>query len=93
VTMTIEPVVADPALEVEVRCPVPVERPGGDCRPGRLLLKLRLTGEQPSFVQPDNLIELACEDCTRAARKGGRAVRRVLHRYNLAGNLVCTLTE
>lgn len=91
--MTIEPVVADPALEVEVRCPVPVERPDGDCRPGRLLLKLRLAGQPPSFVQPDNLIELVCEDCTRRLRKGGRPVRRVLHRYDLAGNLVTTLTE
>ena len=79
--------------EVEVRCPVPKPLPGGDCRPGRLLLKLRLGGEVPSFVHPDNLIEMACEDCKAHARQAGRPVRRVLHRYDLSGVLVETLTE
>jgi hypothetical protein len=77
---------------VEVRCPVPTELPGGECRPGKLLLKLRVSGELPSFVHPENLIELACEDCKSRARRAGRPVRRVLHRYDLAGNLVETLT-
>lgn len=79
--------------EVEVRCPVPKPLPGGDCRPGKLLLKLRLNGEQPSFVHPDNLIELVCADCREFARQLGRPVKRVLHRYDLAGNLCETLTE
>ena len=79
--------------EVEVRCPVPQFLPGGDCKPGKLLLKLRLSGEIPSYVYPDNLIELACEDCRRSLRSSGRRVRRVLHRFDLAGNLVETLTD
>jgi hypothetical protein len=79
--------------EVEVRCPVDKPLPGGDCRPGRLLMKLRLGGGIPSFVHPDNLIELACGDCKEAARQAGSPVKRVLHRFDLAGNLVETLTE
>jgi hypothetical protein len=79
--------------EVEVRCPVPKPLPSGDCRPGRLLMKLRLGGGIPSFVHPDNLIELACPDCKEAARQAGHPVKRVLHRYDLAGELVETLTE
>jgi hypothetical protein len=78
---------------VDVRCPVGQPLPGGECRPGRLLLKLRISGEIPSFVRPDNLIELACEDCKYRSRKAGRPVKRVLHRYDLAGVLVETLTE
>lgn len=85
---------ADDALtEVEVRCPVGEELPDGHCRPGRLLMKLLVAGEVPSFVQPDNLIELACEDCRYRLRRAGFQVRRVLHRYNLAGELVETLTD
>jgi hypothetical protein len=90
--VTIAPDVAE-MHEVEVRCPFPVELPSGHCRPGRLLLKLRLAGEQPSFVHPDNHIELPCEDCKYRLKKAGYPVRRVLHRYDLAGNLVGTLTE
>jgi hypothetical protein len=79
--------------EVEVRCPVPHYLPGGDCIPGKLLLKLRLSGEIPSYVYPDNLIELACEDCRTRLRRRGVRVRRVLHRFDLAGQLVETLTD
>jgi hypothetical protein len=77
--------------EIEVRCPVPKPLPGGSCRPGHLLMKLRLAGELPSFVHPDNLIELACEDCKYHAKAGGHPVKRVLHRFDLAGELVQTL--
>jgi hypothetical protein len=79
--------------EIEVRCPVPQELPSGHSRPGRLLLKLRLSGEIPSYVYPDNLIELACEECRERLRKRGVRVKRVLHRFDLAGNLVETLTD
>jgi hypothetical protein len=79
--------------EVEVRCPIPTELPNGHCRPGRLLLKLRLAGGVPSYIQPDNLIELSCEDCRARLRKRGTRVKRVLHRFDLAGNLVETLTD
>jgi len=78
---------------VEVRCPVEWEAPNGECRPGKLLLKLRLTGETPTYVHPDNLIELACDECKRRAKKAGYPVGRVLHRFDLSGTLICTLTE
>lgn len=79
--------------EVEVRCPVPISLPDGHSLPGRLLFKLRLSGQLPSYVQPDNLIELPCEECRLQLRKRGIRVRRVLHRFNLAGALVETLTD
>jgi len=44
-------------------------------------------------VNDENLIELACEDCKYHAKAGGHPVKRVLHRYDMAGNLVGTLTE
>ena len=77
--------------EVEVRCPVPQRLPDGECKPGPLLLKLRLGGEIPSWVHPDNLIELSCDACKYRAKKAGRPVLRVLHRYDLSGQLVATL--
>lgn len=79
--------------EIEVRCPVPKALPSGHCIPGQLLMKLRLSGEIPSYVYPDNLIELACEDCRASLRKRGVRVKRVLHRFNLAGQLIETLTD
>lgn len=79
--------------EVEVRCPVPVKLPSGHCIPGRLLLKLLVSGERPSYVHPDNLIELACEDCRNRLRRQGVSVKRVLHRFDLTGTLVETLTD
>lgn len=79
--------------EVEVRCPVPQQLPDGHCLPGKLLLKLRLSGDIPSYVYPDNLIELPCEYCKVQMRRRGVSVKRVLHRFDLAGNLVETLTD
>jgi hypothetical protein len=83
----------DEQTEIEVRCPVPHQLPDGHCRPGKLLFKLQVSGGRPSFVQPDNLIELSCEDCRYRLRQRGSRVKRVLHRFDLAGNLVATLTD
>jgi hypothetical protein len=79
--------------EIEVRCPVPQQLPDGHCLPGKLLFKLRLAGEIPSFIYPDNLIELSCEDCKRQLRQRGLRVKRVLHRFDLSGALIETLTD
>lgn len=79
--------------EIEVRCPVPQPAPGGQCRPGKLLMRLLVSGEQPSYVHPDNLIELTCDECRRRLRRQGVSVSRVLHRFNLAGELVESLTD
>lgn len=81
------------SVEIEVRCPVPQRLPDGHSRPGKLLFKLRVAGGLPSFVQPDNLIELPCEECRHQLRRRGTRVTRVLHRFDLAGNLVATLTD
>jgi hypothetical protein len=79
--------------EVEVRCPVPQALPDGHELPGKLLFKLRLSGALPSFVHPDNLIELPCDYCRAQLRRRGVRVSRVLHRFDLAGQLVETLTD
>lgn len=79
--------VTGPDDALELRCP----QPWGLCPAGKLLAKLKLSGGQPSFVKPDNLIELECADCTKRLRKEGRMVRRVLHRYDFLGQLVETL--
>jgi hypothetical protein len=74
------------AEEVDLRCPE-----HAPCSPGRLLARLRLAGGSPTFVQPDNLIELSCPWCKTARRRQGRPVQRVLHRYDLIGTLIETL--
>jgi hypothetical protein len=79
--------------EIEVRCPVPQQLPDGHELPGKLLFKLRLSGALPSFIHPDNLIELPCGYCKAQLRRRGVNVSRVLHRFDLAGNLVATLTD
>lgn len=83
---------APPSVRVELRCPVPV-RKYGECHPGKLFAMLQVSGEQPSYIHPDNLIEMACLDCKRHLAGSGRRVRRVLHRYDFSGTLVDTLVE
>lgn len=81
------------AQEVEIRCPVPQARPDGTCHPGKLLLKMRQAGLKESYVHPDNHVEISCEDCKHRMRRDGMQVRRVLHRFDFAGELVTTLFE
>lgn len=67
---------------VEVRCPI---------GPQRLFSKLRLGEESARMVQPDNLIEFSCQDCTgKRSKAEGRSVK-VYHRYDFAGELVETI--
>lgn len=63
---------------VEIRCPV---------GPRRLLSKVIATGDSAHVVD-GNLIEFACTDCARSLRRRGEDAGRVLHRFNLAGELV-----
>jgi hypothetical protein len=79
---------APESVRVELRCPAQVRKPDGHCFPGKLFAMLVVSGQEPSYVHPDNLIELPCHDCKKA-----RGVKRVLHRYDFAGNLVDTLVE
>lgn len=73
---------ADVGVEIELRCPV---------GPRRLFALMIMRGERPSYVHPDNLIEFSCYDCRHSMERRGRSVLRVLHRYDLAGNLIETL--
>lgn len=67
----------------DLRCPV---------GPGRLYAKVLVEGEHPSIVE-GNLVELACYDCKKALRDQGKKVSRVLHRFNLAGELVESIVQ
>lgn len=71
------------SLVIEIRCPV---------GPRRLLAKMQATGEQPHVVS-GNLLEIACTDCARYRRRENGNVFRILHRYNLIGELVETVEE
>lgn len=67
--------------EIEIRCPV---------GPRRLFMKMLSAGQRPE-VTASNLIELACSDCKRLLRdKHGVKCTRVLHRYDLSGELIET---
>lgn len=67
---------------VELRCPVGAQK---------LLGKVLREGGQP--VVTDNLMELACRDCAQNAREFDPTVRRVLHRFNVIGELVESVVE
>lgn len=68
---------------MELRCPV---------GPRHLFARMIQRGERPVYVHPDNLIEFSCYHCRHdLERRQGRRVRRVLHRYDIAGTLVETL--
>jgi hypothetical protein len=77
--------IAQDVEELDLRCPH-----GHGADTGKLLARLQLAGPS-SWVQPDNLIELACTDCKVRLRREGTSVARVLHRFNMAGELVTTL--
>jgi hypothetical protein len=66
----------------ELRCPA---------GPHRLFAMTIQRGERLTFVQPDNLIEFSCYDCRRTMRGEGRDVKRVLHRFNILGELIETV--
>jgi hypothetical protein len=81
--MTAEPT-QQPAttIVVELRCPT---------GPRRLLAKYRMSGEAPKIT--DNLMELSCRDCTKNARQFDASVTRIVHRFDLAGELVESVAE
>lgn len=57
-----------------------------------MFAKLRLEGKKPTFVE-GNLIEFSCDNCRASMRRMGTPVRLVLHRYDILGELIETLTE
>lgn len=66
--------------DVEFRCSI---------YPGVLFGRLRLRDGSVRIVA-DNLVEFACRSCRRARDGNGPPVTRVLHRFNLLGELVET---
>jgi hypothetical protein len=68
---------------VQIRCPY---------GPRELLMKLRKANEHIPIVE-DNLMELYCSFCSRMSRKQDPTVKRVVHRYNLLGEMVESITQ
>jgi hypothetical protein len=60
---------------VELRCPADMSK---------------LLGRAAWSPMPEGLVELACNNCARARRAAGEPCVRVLHRFNLLGELVAT---
>jgi hypothetical protein len=68
---------------VEIRCPV---------GPQRLFTKLRLGAETATYVQPENMIEFSCSDCSRRISRETGEPTRVFHWFNFLGELIQTRT-
>lgn len=68
--------------EVELRC---------EANPLRLLAKIRQPQSGVEIVD-GNLIEIACDHCKRVHRQRDPQVLRVLHRWNVLGELIETET-
>jgi hypothetical protein len=56
--------------------------------PRRMFAKLLHEGSGAPVVVPGNLLEFACRDCTKQEREEDHDVIRVLHRFNILGELV-----
>lgn len=50
----------------------------------------KLLGRTQASALPGGAVELACSNCSRRYRAAGVACTRVLHRFNLLGDLLCT---
>lgn len=68
---------------VEVRCPVGFRR---------LFTRMRLGQVEHRYVSHGNWLEFSCEDCAKLIERDTGTRRRVLHRYNFAGELVETIS-
>ena len=67
---------------VEVRCPL-----GNKRLFGKLLVDPALKELSPRIVE-GNLVEFACAECRKLLASKGEDVARVLHQYNIMGELV-----
>lgn len=65
---------------IDVRCPN---------HPVRLLLRIG----KPVTIDDANMIEVACRDCRRDMIRAGKPVKLVVHRYNVMGELVETVSD
>lgn len=70
---------ADPLIDL--RCPI---------TPRRLFARVR--AGDASIDRATNLIEVACDDCKKAGRRLGHDVGLVLHRFDLLGECIETVT-
>lgn len=64
----------------DVRCPVGF---------GRLFAKFKLS-EETMHIKNNSMFEFSCSDCTRAVRKSGQEVIRILHIFDFTGEFVRT---
>ena len=64
---------------IDIRCPVD---------PRRLFFKIQVEEGQKPILTTSNLLEVSCTDCTKLMRKKDPTVVRVLHRFDVLGDLV-----
>lgn len=76
---------------------VPVRMPAALAADGEQMVDLRcpesmgkLLGRTQAVALPGGVVELACNNCARRYRAAGAQVARVLHRFNLLGELLST---
>lgn len=62
-----------------------------DANPRRLFAKVQAGGDAPSYVDDGRLIEFSCRDCRQAIEETSGQKVRVLHRFNVIGELVETV--
>jgi len=64
----------------EIRCPF-----------GSLFAMVSFEGDMKLVADANNLIEVACPKCRKAARSRQEGIEQVLHRFDLTGRLVETI--
>lgn len=64
---------------IELRCPV---------GPRALLAKSVVLGDVAQVNRELNLMEISCRDCVKRARLRNPKIKRILHRFNVLGQLV-----
>ena len=69
---------------IELRCPL---------GPRALLAKSVVLGDVAHVNKELNLMEISCRDCCKAARQRNPKTKRVLHRFNVLGQLVESVVQ
>ena len=72
------------STQLDLRCPH---------GPRQLLAKVSRDGDYHAMSDDRLTLDIACRDCAKQARKMDPRVRRVVHRFNVLGELVTTQVQ
>lgn len=73
-----------PEEKLDLRCPY---------GPKQLLAKVVQQGDYAGRSADGLTFEIACRDCAKVARKDNPNIRRVVHRFNVFGELVESIAQ